>query len=74
MNSFPTNNFTSLDHTNHPSLPFTHRQLGSLDEETPTFINDDLFSNDLPDFGSFDVDTRVVPPPASHLMVPSPDK
>lgn len=62
MNSFPTNNFTSPDHTNHPSLPFTPRQLGSLDEEAPNFIND-LFSNDLPNFGSFNVDTRVVPTP-----------
>jgi hypothetical protein len=70
MNSFPTNNFTSPDHMNHPPLPFTPRQLGSLDEEAPTFIND-LFSNDLPDFGGFNVDTRVVPnprvPPRSTL-------
>jgi len=65
MNSFPTNNFLSLNHT---SLPFTSRQLGSLNEslneEAPTFIND-LSSNDLLDLGGFNVDTR-------HGVVPTP--
>jgi hypothetical protein len=62
MNSFPTNDFTSYDHANHPLLPFTPRQLGSLGEEAPTFTND-LFSNDLLNLGGFNVDTRVVPTP-----------
>lgn len=62
MDSFPTNNFTFPDHTNHQSLPLTPHQSGSLDEEAPTFIND-LFSNDLLDFGDFNVDTRVAPTP-----------
>ena len=64
MNSFPTDNFTSFDHANHPSLPLTIRQLGSLYEESPTFIND-LFPNDprVPDLGDFNADTRVVHAP-----------
>src|SRR6266478_2357455 len=62
MNSFPTNNYTSYDDTNHPSLPFTHRQLDSQDIQAPTFIND-LSLNDLFDLGDSNVDTRVVPTP-----------
>jgi hypothetical protein len=62
MNSFPANNFTSPDPTNHPSL-FTPRQLGSLDEEIPSFTNN-LFSNDPLDLRrGLNVDTRVVPTP-----------
>lgn len=63
MDSFPANNLTFPDHTNHQSLPLTPRQLGSPDEdETPTFMND-LFSNDPLDFGEFNVVTRVAPTP-----------
>lgn len=64
MNSFPPNNFTSPDHTNHPSLPFIPPQLGTPDEEAPTFI-DDLFSSNIRSLGAtgFNVDTRAVPTP-----------
>lgn len=61
MNSFSTDNFTSPDH---PSLPLTPRQLGSLYEEAPTFYND-LFPIDprVLDFGDLNGDTRVVHAP-----------
>lgn len=70
MNSFPTNNFTFPDHANHPSPSFTPRQLGSLDGEAPTFIND-LFSNFL-DSRGFNVDTRAAPTPRvpPHATLP----
>src|SRR5229473_3489622 len=62
MNSFPTNNYTALHDANHSSVPFTPRQFESRNEnsDAPTFIND-LFSNDLRDFGDFNVDARIVP-------------
>lgn len=59
MGSFPTDNFTSPDHTNHPSLPPTPRFLESLNEGAPTSL-DDLFSNYRM---GFNVDAGAAPTP-----------
>ena len=61
MNSIPNNNYTTPNDTNHP-LPFTPRPLEPQYIEAPTYFND-LFSNDLLDFGDFDANAVVVPTP-----------
>ena len=61
MNSIPNNNYTTPNDTNHP-LPFTPRPLEPQYIEAPTYFND-LFSNDLLDFGDFDANAGVVPTP-----------
>ena len=62
MNSVPNNSYTASHDTNHPSLLFTPRQLEPQNREAPAHIND-LFSNDLLNFGDFKTNTGAVPTP-----------